>query len=68
MDEIHEDCPLPEGLSRPAVRALNGVVFTTLSQFSNATESELKALHGMASNAMTKIREALSRARLKLMT
>ena len=43
---------LPEGLAAPARRALASAGYTRLDQLANASEAEVRALHGMGPNAM----------------
>ena len=50
---------LPEGLAAPARRALASAGYTSLDQLANASEAEVRALHGMGPNAMAKLRSAL---------
>jgi len=50
---------LPEGLARPAQRALAGAGIQTLEQLAKFSEAEIKALHGIGPNALTKLRNAL---------
>jgi DNA repair protein RadC len=50
---------LPEGLAAPARRALAAAGYTSLDQLANASEAEVRALHGMGPNAMAKLRSAL---------
>ena len=57
---------LPEGLARPALRALAAAGYTSLTQFTQATEDELKKLHGMGPKAIRTIRAALEEEGLSL--
>lgn len=50
---------LPEGLAAPARRALAAAGYTSLDELANASEAEVRALHGMGPNAMAKLRSAL---------
>jgi DNA repair protein RadC len=50
---------LPEGLAAPARRALASAGYTSLDQLAKASEAEVRALHGMGPNAVTKLRSAL---------
>ncbi len=65
VDVINEECLLSQGLARPAVRALNGVGRTSLSQLATTGETELKALYGMDSNVIATGYEALSKEEMK---
>lgn len=51
---------LPEGLAKPAIRALTAAGFDRLSQLANAAEAELAALHGMGPKAKQRLRDALA--------
>lgn len=50
----------PEGVARPALRALFAAGITTLDQLTKISETELLALHGMGPNAVRKLREGLN--------
>jgi hypothetical protein len=54
-----EGTDLPK-LAAPARRALTGAGYTSLEDLTRATESEVKALHGMGPNAMAALRAALA--------
>ena len=46
-------------MSQPAVRALAAAGYTHLEQLTEATEAEIKNLHGMGPKALGILREAL---------
>lgn len=50
---------LPEKLTKPARRALEGAGYFRLEQLAGATEAEIMSLHGMGPNTMEKLRKAL---------
>lgn len=50
---------LPEGLAQPALRALHGAGIRTLEDLSKFSQSEVKNLHGIGPNAITKLNSAL---------
>jgi hypothetical protein len=58
MSELVDD--LPEGLSKPARRALTRAGYTRLEQFTQLRESDLYRLHGMGAKAIGQIRVALA--------
>jgi hypothetical protein len=51
---------LPEGLARPAQRALAAAGYNRLEQLTKVTEADLAALHGMGPKAIGQLREALA--------
>jgi len=51
---------LPEGLPKPAIRALTRAGYTRLEQFTQLRESDLYRLHGMGAKAIGMIRVALA--------
>ena len=51
---------LPAGLSQPALRALAGAGISKLSHLAKLTEAEVKGLHGIGPNALSKLKRALS--------
>lgn len=51
---------LPEGLAKPARRALAGAGIQRLEQLTRMSEGEVLRLHGMGPKAMRQIREALA--------
>ena len=53
-----DDLDFPK-LSAPARRALAGAGYLRLEQLADATESEVKNLHGMGPRAMDALRAAL---------
>ena len=52
--------PLPKGIGQPALRALASAGYDKLEQLSAVPESEVRALHGIGSHALQKLRDALS--------
>ena len=57
---MRERDDLPEGLSRPARRALAEAGYARLEQFTEVGEDEVSGLHGMGPKALGRIREALA--------
>lgn len=51
---------LPAKLGAPAERALAGAGIKSLKQLTKFTEAEIKQLHGVGSNALGKLRQALA--------
>lgn len=51
---------LPDGLSKPAQRALAGAGYTHLEQLAEVGERELLRLHGMGPKAIGRLRDALA--------
>jgi hypothetical protein len=51
---------LPEGLSRPARRALAGAGYVRLEQLAQVSEEEVSGLHGMGPRALEQIHRALA--------
>jgi hypothetical protein len=51
---------LPNGLAKPAQRALAGAGYSHLEQLTGVSEGEVLALHGMGPKAMRLLREALA--------
>lgn len=51
---------LPDGLSKPAQRALAGAGYTHLEQLTGTSEKKLKGLHGMGPKAIGLLRQALA--------
>ncbi|MCG3089284.1 DNA-directed RNA polymerase subunit alpha C-terminal domain-containing protein [Sporosarcina cyprini] len=49
----------PKGLSKPALRALEGAGYTDINQLVGVTETELAALHGMGPKSIEIIKSAL---------
>lgn len=47
------------GLAAPARRALEGANLTTLAKLAKQTEAQVRELHGMGPNALSKLRAAL---------
>lgn len=58
MSEIKND--LPDGLAKPAQRALAGAGYSRLEQLTKVTEKEILALHGMGPKAVRLLRETLA--------
>ncbi len=52
------------GLAAPAVRALTGAGYHTLSDLAGASRAELASLHGIGPNALQQIQRALEAAGL----
>ena len=50
----------PAGLSQPALRALTGAGCYKLKDLTRFTEVEIKNLHGIGPNAMTKLKAAMA--------
>jgi hypothetical protein len=50
----------PEGLSRPALRALAGAGYVRLEQLAEVSEDEVSGLHGMGPRGLEQIRRALN--------
>lgn len=59
---------LPEGIGKPATRALEDAGLTTLEQVAGKTEAELLELHGIGPKAVESLAEALADAGLSLKT
>ena len=53
------DSAFPEGVAKPALRALASVGVTRLEQVTRFSEAELRALHGMGPKAIGLIKAAL---------
>lgn len=62
-DPINSDVPR---LPKPAERALAQAGYTRLAQFTDVSESDLSALHGVGPLAIRRIREALAAGGLTL--
>ena len=54
-----QESDLPNGLSAPARRALDGAGYWRLEQLSKVSEAEVKRLHGIGPNALKQLRAAL---------
>ncbi|MEU4766013.1 hypothetical protein AB0H12_22410 [Actinosynnema sp. NPDC023794] len=52
---------LPEGIGRPATRALTAIGVTTLAQVARLSDAELLAVHGVGPKAVRVLRAALER-------
>ncbi len=50
----------PEGLSRPARRALAGAGYARLEQLAEVGEDEVSGLHGVGSGTLEQLRRALA--------
>ncbi len=50
----------PAGLAAPARRALAGAGISNLKQLTKFTESDIKELHGIGPNALSKLHSALA--------
>jgi hypothetical protein len=60
---VHPEQPslaLPSNLARPAQRALANAGYTRLEQLTEVSEAEIKQLHGIGPDALTKLRQALA--------
>jgi hypothetical protein len=55
---------LPSDLSAPAYRALTDANISSLKQLSKYTEDDIRALHGIGPNAITKLMRALKEEHL----
>ena len=51
---------LPAGLSRPAIRALNGAGITRLKQLTKFSEADLLKLHGLGPSGIATLKRALA--------
>ncbi len=52
--------PLPNGLSRPALRALASLGIQNLEQLTDFSETEIIRLHGFGPNGLNKLRQAMA--------
>jgi hypothetical protein len=52
--------PFPDGLAKPALRALASSGYDYLEQLTDATEATLFELHGFGPNALNKLRDAMN--------
>lgn len=64
QSEMHSD--LPQGIGKPARRALASNGIHTLKEVSTLTEKELLQLHGMGPKAVRILKEALAEQQLRL--
>jgi DNA-directed RNA polymerase alpha subunit len=55
-----KDSNLPQGLSKPAQRALSGAGITRLEQLTEMTEAKLLELHGFGPKSIELLRHALT--------
>ena len=55
-----QESDLPVGLVQPAQSALAGAGIQRLEQLTNYSETEIKGLHGIGPNALSRLRSALS--------
>jgi len=60
---MHND--LPEGLSSPALRALDQAGIQSLARLAERTEAEIVELHGMGNKALGQLKAALRKLGLK---
>jgi hypothetical protein len=60
MKHEQPNSDLPSNLASPARRALLSAGYQRLDQLAQASESELKQLHGMGPKALEQLRQALS--------
>ena len=51
---------MPQGIGRPAQRALRNAGITSLEQLAAAPEADLTRLHGMGPKALAILRQALA--------
>jgi hypothetical protein len=51
---------LPHGLSKPAMRALEGAGYHRLEQLANVRESDILRMHGMGPKGIRTLRAALA--------
>ncbi|WP_088010878.1 DNA-directed RNA polymerase subunit alpha C-terminal domain-containing protein [Gottfriedia acidiceleris] len=51
--------PLPNGLAKPAIRALTAAGYLHLEQFTQLSEAEVLKLHGMGPKTIKTIKNAL---------
>lgn len=56
---------IPQGVGRPALRALSGLGYTTLNQLAAMTEQELLALHGVGPKSIKVLKLAFKEHGLK---
>lgn len=56
----HHPTDLPDGLGKPAQRALHAAGITRLAQLIAWTEAEVLQLHGMGPKALDRLRAALA--------
>lgn len=54
-----QESDFPQGLAKPALRALHSAGYTRLEQLTGTNEAELKRLHGMSPKALGQLRSAL---------
>ena len=54
------DSDFPAGLSQPALRALTGAGCYKLKDLTRFSETEVKNLHGIGPNALTKLKAAMA--------
>ncbi|QTH45734.1 DNA-binding protein [Cohnella sp. LGH] len=59
MTEAREGHPFPSGMSRPALRALEGAGITTLEQVAGHSKAELLKLHGFGPKSIRLLHPAL---------
>ncbi len=60
LNRVELESDLPTELAKPARRALVGVGYLRLEQFTKISESEVLQLHGMGPKALDQIRRALA--------
>lgn len=58
--DVERSSDLPDGLGKPARRALAGAGYTRLEQLTAVSEAEVSKLHGMGPKALKQISEALT--------
>ena len=52
--------PFPQGIGRPATRALEAAGYSSLEQLAQVSERDLLKLHGVSPKAVRVLREALA--------
>jgi len=58
------ETPMPVGLTKPALRALESAGYTSLERLASASEREIAALHGVGPTALRALKAALGAAGL----
>ncbi len=56
----HRESDFPQGLAKPALRALDGAGYFRLEQLAKTSEAELRQLHGVGPKAIEQLRRALA--------
>lgn len=68
MTELHTGTPLPQKVSKPAVRALHQHGIFTLEQLATKSFKEVRAYHGVGPKVLRVLEEALSAKGLSFLT